>query len=248
MERPLRARDIAPLRGPAWLGGGFRIFRRAPVTWIGLCAGWMAITLALVIIPLVGPILANLLQPVFFASFAIAAYRQLSGERIEMGDLFSGFRVRLKALLNVGAVLLIGELAVFYLMTFAGLPDVVSDKGEPLTLTEYVKALAGHEWILLMGLALTALVKGALWFAPALLAFHDLSATHAMRWSVYAALSNAGALAFYGITLLALFLAALLPWGLGLFVAVPMMAASTYLGYSDVFEEAPEPPPTITRA
>ena len=27
-----------------------------------------------------------------------------------------------------------------------------------------------------------------------------------------------------------------IPWGLGLLVAIPMMAISTYIGYRDVFE------------
>ena len=43
------------------------------------------------------------------------------------------------------------------------------------------------------------IVKGALWFAPAVLAFHDLSTAHAIRWSLYAALSNLGAMALYGL-------------------------------------------------
>lgn len=31
--------------------------------------------------------------------------------------------------------------------------------------------------------------------------------------------------------------AAILPWGLGLMVVIPVMVASTYVGYKDVFEQ-----------
>jgi uncharacterized membrane protein len=210
------------------------------MAWMGLSAGWMLITLALVLVPVVGGVAANLLQPVFFASFAIAARKQLAGEAPEMGDLFLGFKRPLRPLVNLGAILLLAEIGIFFLMSLLGLPGV-GDSDEIVTVTDYVKALDGKEWILLVGLALTAVVKGALWFAPALLAFHELSTAHAIRWSLFAALSNVGAMLAYGIALTVVFVAGALPWGLGLLVVIPMMVASTYTGYADVFEE-PAPP------
>ena len=198
----------------------------------------MVITLGLVFLPFIGPVVANLLQPVFFASFARAAAKQLSGGRVEMGDLFAGFRLPLRPLVNLGAMLLLAELAIFLLMSLLGLPGVGKGEGEALTIEEYVAALQGKEWILLVGLALTAVVKGALWFAPALLAFHTLPTAHAVRWSVFAALSNLGAMVAYGVALTLAFAVAILPWGLGLIVVVPVMVASTYSGYVDVFEDA----------
>jgi uncharacterized membrane protein len=237
MESAIRVRDLRAFRGTAWLAEGWRLFRGAPMAWIALSAGWMVITLALVFLPLVGPVVANLLQPAFFASFALAAAKQSAGGRIEMGDLFAGFRRPLRPLVNIGAMLLLAELAIFLAMSLLGLPGVGKAEGEAPTIAEYVAALQGKEWILLVGLALTAIVKGALWFAPALLAFHDLPTAHAVRWSVFAALSNLGAMVVYGAALTVAFVAGILPWGLGLLVVIPVMVASTYAGYSDVFED-----------
>ena len=76
----IRVRDVRSSRGPGWLAGGWRLFRGSPAAWMGLSAGWMLITLGLVIVPLVGGVVANLLQPVFFASFAIAARRSITGQ------------------------------------------------------------------------------------------------------------------------------------------------------------------------
>jgi uncharacterized membrane protein len=203
----------------------------------------MIITLALVLMPIVGGVAANLLQPVFFASFALAARKQLAGQAIETGDLFSAFRLPLRPLINLGAFLLVAEIAIFFLMSLLGLPAVSGDGDEVLTITDYVRSLQGREWILFAGLVLTAVVKGALWFAPAILAFHAISTAHAVRWSVYAALSNAGAMVVYGIALTMAFLVAVVPWGLGLLVVVPVMAASTYTGFRDVFEDIPPESP-----
>ena len=243
MDSPIRVRDVRSSRGPAWLAGGWKHFRGAPMVWMGLSAGWMLITLALVLVPVIGGVAANLLQPVFFASFAMTARKQLAGEAPEMGDLFLGFRRPLRPLINLGALLLAVEIAIFYLMAALGLPGMGAgdEAGEIATIADYVRLLQGLEWILLVGLVLTALVKGALWFAPALLAFHELSTAHAIRWSLFAALSNVGAMLAYGIALTVVFVAGALPWGLGLLVVIPVMVASTYTGYADVFEEPAAP-------
>jgi hypothetical protein len=241
MDTGIKVGEVSAGRGASWLGEAWGLFRRRPMAWIGLTAGWLIVTFGLIIVPLIGGVVANFLQPAFFASFALAAIRQLGGEPIGMGDLFQGFRKNLRALVNLGAVLLIVEIAIFALMAVLGLPMAASgDKA--FTIAEYVELLKGREWILLVGFLLTVLVKGALWFAPPLIALRDLSTTHAMRWSTYAALSNVGAMIVYGLALMALFVAALIPWGLGLIVVIPMMAISTYVGYRDVFESSSPPP------
>jgi len=40
----------------------------------------------------------------------------------------------------------------------------------------------------------------------------------------------------YGVVLFLLLFAALIPWGLGLLVVIPLMAITTYIGYREVFE------------
>ena len=233
----VRVRDVRASRGAAWLREGFGFFRARPLAWIGLSLGWMVITFGLIIVPFVGGVVANLLQPVFFASFALAAVKQRAGQSIDSSDLFSGFRRGIKPLVIIGAILLAAEIAIFALMALAGLPSMGSSGEEITTMQEWLQALEGKEWILVVGLVLTAIVKGALWFAPALLAFHDMSAIHAIRWSIYAALSNAMAMVVYGLALTVAVAAAVLPWGAGLIIVVPMMLASTYAGYRDVFED-----------
>jgi uncharacterized membrane protein len=63
-----------------------------------------------------------------------------------------------------------------------------------------------------------------------------------MRWSLYAALANFGAMIAYGLALTGLFFVALIPWGLGLLVVIPMMVITTYIGYREVFEPQGAPP------
>jgi uncharacterized membrane protein len=235
MDSTTRVAEVPASRGALWLAEAFNLFRRKPMAWIGLCMGWIVITFGLILVPFIGGVIANFLQPVFFASFAIAAYRQTQGEDVVMGDLFTGFRRNLRSLVNLGALLLIAEIAIFALMALLGLPMAGAEDGS-FTMAEYVQVLKGKEWILAVGFLLTVVVKGALWFAPPLIAFHGMTTSHAIRWSAYAALANLGAMMVYGAVLLAIFFVGLLPWALGLLVVIPVMAISTFIGYREVFE------------
>ena len=235
MDATMKVAEIPASRGAAWLGEAFKLYRNAPLTWVGLCAGWIVMTFGLMLVPLVGMVASNFLQPVFFASFAICAYKQSAGERITMNDLFAGFRHNVRALINLGALLLLAQLVILVIMAMLGLPTA-SSGDKDATIAEYVELLKGKEWILAIGFLLTVLVKGALWFAPPLIAFHGMTTTQAMRWSLFAAISNLGAMMVYGTVLLGFFVVALIPWALGLIVVIPLAAISTYVGYKDVFE------------
>lgn len=240
MDAAIRVADLPAARGVGWLAQAFALFRRKPLAWIGISVGWIVITVGLIMVPLVGGVVANFLQPVFFASFAITAYRQAAGEDVVMNDLFRGFKRNLRPLVQLGALLLIAEILIFILMAALGLPTA-PEGAKTFTMREYVELLQGKEWILAVGFLLTVLVKGALWFAPPLIAFHDLTMTHAIRWSIYAAVGNLGAMLLYGVALFVVFFVGLLPWALGLLVAIPVMVISTFVGYREVFEAPAQP-------
>jgi uncharacterized membrane protein len=240
MDATMRVAELRASRGPAWIAAAGQLFRRAPIAWISICFGWIGITIFLVLMPLIGLVIASLLQPVFFASFAITAFRQAAGEPVTTGDLFRGFRRNLRSLVALGSLLFLAEILVVLVMAALGLPGWPGDR--QFDAGEYIEMLRGREWVLATGFALSALVKGALWFAPPLIAFHEMPVSHAIRWSVYAALSNFGAMLLYGLALAALFLVCWLTFGLAFLVVLPLMAISTFVGYREVFEPAPIPP------
>ena len=235
----MRVAEVGAGRGLGWITESFRLFRARPLQWIGLTAGWISITFALLLVPFLGLVVANFLQPVFAASFAITAYKQAAGERIAMADLFSGFRRNVRSLVNLGALLLVAYLGIGALMVALGLP-MAGEGDQVVTLEEYLDTLQGKEWILALGFALGVVVKGASWFAAPLIAFHGMTTSHALRWSVYAALANIGAMVAYGVAMILLFFVATLPWALGLIVMLPLLAIGTFVSYREVFESAPE--------
>jgi len=75
----------------------------------------------------------------------------------------------------------------------------------------------------------------ATWFAAALIAFHEMSAVEAMKSSFAACLKNFLPFLVYGLILLIPSLVATLPLGLGWLVLGPVVAASIYTAYRDIY-------------
>ena len=57
----------------------------------------------------------------------------------------------------------------------------------------------------------------------------------AIRMSFTACLKNVMPFLIYGLVFLFIFIIAVLPFGMGLLVAFPLMYASTYAAYRDIF-------------
>ena len=250
MDASMKVAELKAARGVAWITEAFALFRAAPLAWISMCAGWVAITWVLVNSPFrqFGFVIAYFIQPVFFASFAIAGYKQGAGERITLADLFSAFRRNVRSLLMLGAVLLLALIAINVIMIALGLPTAGPGGEKTVTLAQAAEIMRGKEWIVFTGLALMVIVTGALWFAPPLIAFHGMGTLQAMRWSIYAAISNIGAMLVYAMALTGLLLLVWVPLlsgmdlvsgALGIFLVIPLASISTYVGYRDVFEVTP---------
>src|SRR5260221_9121619 len=145
MDSSIKVADLKPSRGAGWIVAAFALFRKAPLAWIALCSAWLLITLVLLVVPLVGQAIANFLQPVFFASFAIVAYKQAAGEAMVMADLFAGFRRNLRALLNLGILVLVAVLVILFAAGLLRLPVMGPATRDPSSVDEWLAAVPRQE-------------------------------------------------------------------------------------------------------
>jgi uncharacterized membrane protein len=75
----------------------------------------------------------------------------------------------------------------------------------------------------------------ATWFAPALIVLHDQAPGAALKASFFACLRNWIPFLVYGVVLFVLCLVAAIPAGLGYLVLIPVLIASVYTSYRDIF-------------
>ncbi|MBL8516118.1 MAG: hypothetical protein JNM76_04020 [Betaproteobacteria bacterium] len=244
----MRVADVPAKDAARWFAEAWRNhFSKTPMAWLALLGLWLIVTIMLIVVPLVGQVAANILQPAFFAGIMLACRAQERGGEPQMNSLIAAFRQHPQPLIVAGCVIFFIELLVVMLVMTLGLPEITATPdGKSVDVAGFMKAMDGKEWIAVTFLLLVGLIKGVFWFVPPLLAFHDMKAGAAIRWSLYAFLSNFGAIFLYGVLVTAMFMLVLVTYGAAMVIALPLMAITNYTGYKAMFVED-EPVPADPR-
>lgn len=226
-------------RGTAWLGEGWRLFKKEPWLWIGMVAVYFAIMFAIGMIP-VFSIIGSLLGPVFVAGFMLACKTLDRGEPMQFAQMFAGFSQRTGPLIGVGALAILGTIAAFLvagLIVLGANADIIMNmlagtKPEPERIGELGLSVV---LAILVAVALALPIYMALWFAPVLVILHGKGAVDAMKLSFAGCLGNILPMLFYGVVVIALAILASIPLMLGWLVLLPALVTSTYAAYKEIF-------------
>ncbi|HBH35063.1 MAG TPA: hypothetical protein DDW45_01235 [Gammaproteobacteria bacterium] len=225
----------------AWVLMGWEYFKKAPTAWIAVTIIWVGGSLLLSMIPLAS-ILVNLLFPVLVAGMMLGCAAIERGETFMISHLFDGFRLPQRGrLITLGAVNIGITLGAFMLIAilfsiFIGGGSNISD---PQELQAAIMADESFGLILLLLLMAVLLpVMMAFWFAPLLIAIDNRQVVEALKFSFSACLRNALPLLVYGLLFLPLFILSFILMGLGFLVVIPMIYASLYASYKDIFHES----------
>jgi len=251
----MRANRLEAAAGLRWIAEAFGIFRVAPLRQLLYDLAFLfALTLALSI-PVAGFAMVWLLVPALLIGPHAIARAASRGAPPAPALLAAGFRRDFAAQLRLGAVYLAGMLAV--------LAATVPADGGRFALAmmgfgrlEIDDLQAGDlQDAMMIGAGLQTALLAALWYAPLLVAWKQVSVGKAVFFSAAAALINWRAFLAYGagITLLFAFVLMLALGGAMLFggsralqansalfavvwTLLPVWFASSYLSYRDVFE------------
>lgn len=243
----MRVNDVPFREGTTWIKQAFKMFGEQPMQWLALMFSWLLVTLLLGVVPLVGGALATIAQTAFFAGFMLACRDQQAGKTLSVGYLVAALQTNPRGLILVGSVALLAHTAVTMLVVALGFrvdPLVEILRLPAPELQAAVKAgtfAAEVEKLMpltLLAHALNALITAVLWFVAPLLAFQpDMKPTHAIRWSVFALVTNAGAMVVFGVLMMLLFVVGAIPLGLGLILVMPIFMISNYTSYRASFTE-----------
>jgi len=229
-----KSRTVAAGNAFEWLSQGWALFVVNPGMWIALTILLIVLTLGLTIIPLIGALATNLILPVLGAGLMRICQKAENGEALDVADLFAGFKHNSNNLIMLGVSLLVGSLLIFVIVVAVGGGGVAGAlvTGSPINIGLALGALL---LAVLLSTVLMVPLAMALWFAPALVFFNNMSALDALKASFSACLKNTLAFLVYGLIVMALLFFAALPAGLGLLVLMPVIAGSTYASYRDIF-------------
>jgi len=169
--------------------------------------------------------------------------RSLSeGSGLRLAHLFEGFSAEPANLILVGIINLVLGIGLVVVMglglvgaagafaTFA--VDAQTGSGGVGATTG---AIGGLVLVVLLMTLLSVPLTMAGWFAPALVVLNGMSPLDAIKMSFVGCLRNTVPFVVYGLVLLVLAIVGLLPLGLGLFVVIPVVWASMFFGYRDIF-------------
>ena len=251
----MQALTLPARRGWRWIAEGFGIFRtRHLMLSFFVLSYWMLMAL-INSLPFVGQIIATLLIPVFSVSLMNACRLIEQGNPMPPQLLFSGFNKNLRALLVLGAVYIVLS------VTILGMTSLVDDgllfQLVVLGQRPSEQALATGEIMLAGQLALVLFspLIMAYWFAPVLVAWHDLPPGKSLFFSFVACMRNWRAFLTYtaaimvvGAMIPGLVVGLLSSWLSDggemfsvtltlaiVFILLPTLYASFYVSYRDVF-------------
>jgi uncharacterized membrane protein len=220
-----------------WIAEGWTLFRAAPGLWIGIIVVLVVILFALALLPFVGPVAQNLLMPVFMGGIVLGCRAIDDGSGLQFNHLFEGFKNRFGTLVAVGALYLAGFVVIMLVVMMiagAGVVAMMMGGGAQPDVAQ-TGAVMGLVLGVLVALALSIPLVMAVWFAAPLVVFHDLGAVEAMKQSFSGCLRNIVPFLVYGIVGFVLAIVATIPIGLGWLVLGPVIAASVYTAYRDVY-------------
>lgn len=226
-------------RGWTWVVAAFALFRKNPLIWVALNLVLLLIGAGLTMLPVIGAYVLYLLTPTFLAGIIAAAQDLDSGKDIEIAHVFRGFRQNATQLMTVGGVYLVGQVLISGAMLAIGGPEfqqMVAKGMAGVDATQITpEALSRISMAMLVGAGLFVPLAMATWFAPALVLLGNQPGFRAMVFSVMACLRNILPFLIYGILTFVLLVVAVIPFGLGLILWIPVMLITLYTSYRDVF-------------
>lgn len=241
----LEPEKVSPGSGFQWLKEGFWHFKQNPLAWIGAIVVFFIVLMIVAFIPFVGMLLINLFSPVIMAGFILGAHEQYEGGDFRVSHLFAGFSSNVGQLVLVGVIYMLGFLLIGVafgaliggIFMTSGMAQGMADPNmDPSALMGLMGP--GMMIMMLLAFALSLLLLMAYYYAPALVALNELSAVQAMKLSLKACLKNWLAFLVYGLLVMVLFMVAAIPVFLGYLIAIPMLQASIYTSYRDIFRHS----------
>ena len=233
-----KGRSVAAGNGWTWITQAWELFKGQKGTWIGLFVIFVVIVIVLNFLPLIGPFALILLSPVLYGGVMLGCDALRNGDDLKVGHLFAGFSSHTGRLIGVGGATLLAFIGVFVVVMLLFGADMARIMMGTQPSPAQMQAM-GLRFMLvpLIILALSVPIYMAIWFATPLIVLNDFSVGDALKASFAACLGNILPFLVFGAIFFLLAIVASIPLLLGWLALGPVLLASIYTGYRDIFYE-----------
>ena len=226
-------RAVEAGQGWAWIASGFGLFRKRAGAWIGITVILFALLFVMNLVPFIGALANMLLMPVFLGGVLMGCRKLEESGEFGVAQLFAGFSNHTGRLMMIGALSCAGWIAILIIVFFfMGRSMMGLISGDPAAIAAAGPATAIG---VLVAFGLSVPLYMALWFAACLVVFEEVQPMQALALSFRGCLKNVIPFLLYGVVLLVLFVLAAIPLGLGFLVVFPILVASVYTSYRDIY-------------
>ncbi|MEE4375939.1 MAG: BPSS1780 family membrane protein [Candidatus Competibacteraceae bacterium] len=249
----MKATKVDAGQGWHWIVDGWRLFIQAPGMWIVMLLIYLGINIVLSFIPLVGWAATTLIAPALVGGMLYGAASLDGGEDLAIPQLFRAFQDqgRLGPMLTLGALLLGCYIVMGLIVVGVIFGGVLGSGALSGNLSEEQMmglALGSGLVFALIVLVVSVFIAMALFYAIPLVMLGSQSPLTAIRTSFSACLTNFLPLLVFGVIYLVLAILAVIPFGLGFLVLVPVTFAAIYVSYRDVFpDQDTDHAPSLTK-
>ena len=226
--------------GWTWIAQGWTLFAKAPLMWVISMVIVFVVMIAVSLVPMIGSLVFQVLQAVIAGGFVVACRSLEKGDDFDLEHLFAGFKKRFAPLAIVGLLLLAGWVGIILVFgVFVGFSVLGAFlTGDPEAMMASMMASIGVIMLgTLVAVGLSVPLMAAYWFAPALVMMHDMKPVEAMKASFFGCFRNFVPFILYGLIMLVAAIVAVIPFGLGMLVWMPLALTSTYVAYRRIFTE-----------
>jgi hypothetical protein len=189
--------------GWLWVRQGFALFKRQPAALLALLFSCLFLSMACLVVPLLGPLLPTLFAPLFSMALLQACAEIDQGRRPLPGLVFIGFRKPARnSLLGLGAMYIV--IWVFALLVLTWMDDGVFMQMVTRQIPMDEKLLEGSRAAILTAVGIYLFSWLFSCFAAPLIFWQRQSLGKALFFSVFAVLRSFWAFVVAGITLFAI--------------------------------------------
>lgn len=233
----MQVKSVNAGQGANWFKCGWDLFKQDYGTWFIIFLVFIALSIVLSLIPMVGSLILAVISPALIAGYMYAASELEKGNDINVGYLFQGIKdtERRNKLLMLGGLYVLAQFLMMAVMVSLVGGNAMMAEGAPGEFDPDTMMTFGMGLSMLLVFLIGAIIMMGLIYATPLIMLDNLSPVESIKASYSAGLKNILPLLVFGIVYILLAIVAAIPFGLGFLVLIPVSILALYCSYKSMF-------------